>query len=326
MPLELSPIRFWVRENHTDEMGKDKAGAQAQQYKMDKYTTSAGARKDEQKMPEEASGADKFAEILEAIQASRSALEGQIGGIQTEVSLVRQDLRNVVDRVTETEGRVSELEETVKELKTSVSQLEAKAGALEYRAEDAENRARRSNLRFIGFPEGAEGALTEQFLEDWVRQWVPADRLSTCFVLERAHRSMARRPPTGAPPRPIIAKILNYKDRDAILRQARELGSIAYENSKILIFPDYTLQVQKARRNFETVKSKLRTMGLQYRLMFPAKLKVLHNGKSHFFSTPGAAWEWATETPTLVCNDPPPWGTSSTKEIPDRKSVVRERV
>ena len=33
-----------------------------------------------------------------------------------EVTLVRQDLRNVVDRVTEAEGCISELEDTVKEL------------------------------------------------------------------------------------------------------------------------------------------------------------------------------------------------------------------
>ena len=57
---------------------------------------------------------DRFAEILSAIHASRLALEGQIGGVQMEVSLVRQDLQNVVDRVTEAEGRISELEDTVK--------------------------------------------------------------------------------------------------------------------------------------------------------------------------------------------------------------------
>ena len=41
------------------------------------------------------------AEILRAIHASRAALESQIGSVQVEISLIRQDLCNVVDQVTE---------------------------------------------------------------------------------------------------------------------------------------------------------------------------------------------------------------------------------
>ena len=147
-------------------------------------------------------------------------------------------------------------------------------GALKERAEDAEKRTRRNNLRFVEFPEGVEGTATESFLEDWLKSWVPAQALSTCFVLERAQRSLQRRPPEGAPPRPMIMKILNYKDRYAILRHAREVGEVKYKNSRIMIFPDYTIQVQKARKSYDGVKQKLRYMGLTYLLMFPSKLKV----------------------------------------------------
>ena len=44
------------------------------------------------------------AKILGAIQASHTPLESQIGGVQVEIFLMRQDLWNVVYRVTETEG------------------------------------------------------------------------------------------------------------------------------------------------------------------------------------------------------------------------------
>ena len=139
-------------------MGKDKTPASSQQPKMDRYTVSA--QRSSSEVPNAAQTRpqpDRFTEILEAIQASRSALEGQIGGVQMEVALVRQDLRNAVDRVTEAEGRVSELEDTVKELRSTVSRLSSKTSELEFRAEDAENRARRNNLRFVGFPEDIEG-------------------------------------------------------------------------------------------------------------------------------------------------------------------------
>ena len=140
---------------------------------------------------------DRFAEILTAIQASRSALETQIGGVQAEVSLVRQDLRNVVDRVTATEDRISELEDALAGMGAKMAKLESATGALAARAEDAENRARCNNLRFVGFPEGVEGGAVESFLESWLRSWMPAQVLSACFVLERAHRSLQRKPPVG---------------------------------------------------------------------------------------------------------------------------------
>ena len=235
-----------------------------------------------------------------------------------EVSLVRQDLRNVVDRVTETEERISSLENNVKDLQATVQSLSTKTGVLEYRAEDAESRARRNNIRLTGFPEEAEGSNCESFLEDWFKTWVPTESLSSCFLIERAHRALSRKPPPGAPPRPMIARVLNYKDRDTILRKARELVTIHYDNHKIMLFPDYTPQVQKARKTYEAVKIKLRAMGLQYMLMFPAKLKVIHEGKTHFFSTSREAWDWATESPHIVCNAVPEWGAGA---VPKEKRV-----
>ena len=104
-------------------MGKDKVVAHPQQHKMDKYTTPAGSRKEEQKLCADNVGTDRFAEVLDAIQASRRTPEEQIGGFQAEVGLVRQDLRNVVDKVTEMEGRLLELEGAVKELRSSVQHL-----------------------------------------------------------------------------------------------------------------------------------------------------------------------------------------------------------
>ena len=296
-------------------MGKDKPNANPQQPKMDRFTTTVPRRQaSPDASAEKNPDSDKLAEILAAIQTSRQALEGQIGGVQAEVSLIRQDLRNVVDRVTETEGRVSELEDTVKDLKSNLQRVTAVAGRLEFRAEDAENRARRNNLRFVGFSEGIEGGRPEEFIEEWIRSWAPTGVLSSCFVVERAHRTLVRRPPVGAPPRPMIAKILNYKDRDVILRQAREKGEVSHNGQKIMIFPDYTLQVQKARKTYEAVKIKLRAMGLKYMLLFPAKLKVLHEGRSHFFTTPQSAWDWATESPNIQCNKIPPWGNATDLE------------
>ena len=166
-------------------MGRDRAAApsSSQQPKMDRFTIpgpKSGGAEGETTPP--ITDADRFAEILTAIQASRSALETQIGGVQAEVSLVRQDLRNVVDRVTATENRISELEDALAGMGAKMARLESATGNLAARAEDAENRARRNNLRFVGFPEGVEGGAVEPFLERWLRSWMPTQEIGRARV------------------------------------------------------------------------------------------------------------------------------------------------
>ncbi|KAJ1105215.1 hypothetical protein NDU88_002623 [Pleurodeles waltl] len=56
------------------------------------------------------------AAILSAIQSSREALEGQVGEVRIEVSLLHQGLRNMAERVTSVEARISDLEDRVQNL------------------------------------------------------------------------------------------------------------------------------------------------------------------------------------------------------------------
>ena len=56
-------------------------------------------------------------------------------------------------------------------------------------------------------------------------------------------------------------------------------------------------------------------MGLIYMLMFPSKRKVLHAGKSYFFATPQAAWDWVRKNLHISRGLVPPWGSTDTSEI-----------
>lgn len=110
---------------------------------------------------------------------------------------------------------------------------------------------------------------------------------------------MPSRPPRpGGPLRPIIARILNYKDRGTILLAARENAPLLLENEHISIYPDFTMAVQKARNTFREVKKTLQTHNLKYAMLFPARLKIIHNQKSFFFDNPDDAMEWAEVTLT----------------------------
>ena len=65
-----------------------------------------------------------------------------------------------------------------------------------------------------------------------------------------------------------------------------------FNGNPITAFPDYTMEVQRQRNNFNAVKAQLRKMNLSYALLFPARLRVVEADTSHFFTTPKDAWDW----------------------------------
>ncbi|KAJ1203766.1 hypothetical protein NDU88_007547 [Pleurodeles waltl] len=112
------------------------------------------------------------------------------------------------------------------------------------------------------------------------------------FVVERGHRGLLAPRRTGAPPWAIIARLLNYRDRDCVLRAACNSDKAVFENGNISIYPDYTNKVQKSRKGFLEVKAKLRAMNVRYMLVYSARFKVLSGGRSHLFEQPEEVWRW----------------------------------
>lgn len=75
----------------------------------------------------------------------------------------------------------------------------------------------------------------EPFIEGLLRELFGADSLSQNFVVERTHMSLGPHPPPGANPRPIIARLLNYRDRDMILHLAREKALVTHQGSVLIL-------------------------------------------------------------------------------------------
>ena len=63
-------------------------------------------------------------------------------------------------------------------LKREASRDQARLGEVAWRVNDTENRARRNNLRFVGFPEGAEKMDCSGFLEKWLLGLFGAEKFS----------------------------------------------------------------------------------------------------------------------------------------------------
>ncbi|KAJ1217719.1 hypothetical protein NDU88_005310 [Pleurodeles waltl] len=156
------------------------------------------------------------------LEGSRVALEGKRETVAVEVNLLRADLRKVSNKVKLAEGSIAALQTEVRTLRKQMVQATSTVGWLEARLEDAERRSRRNNVRLLSFLERVEGSATESFVENWIRDVLQPTGLSRVFVVERAHRALVAPHQPSAPPRAIIARLLNYKYWDCVLHAACE--------------------------------------------------------------------------------------------------------
>lgn len=149
------------------------------------------------------------AELLAAINGSRTVLETKIEALSIDVNLLRIDLRKVADKVEMAESNITELQGEVTVLKQQMAQMTTATAELELRMEDAEGCSFRSIIRVLGFPEKVEGTAPEQFPENWVRVELKPPGLAQFIVVERAHRALVPPPPSVAAPGGFFGKILN---------------------------------------------------------------------------------------------------------------------
>ncbi|XP_069461306.1 uncharacterized protein [Ambystoma mexicanum] len=208
-----------------------------------------------------------------AMNELKVALDLKVGAVQEDVNLLRQDVRKLAERTRNLEKEVSPNTAECAAHRSELHALVQRVGNLENRVEEAEGRARRNNLRIVELPEGMEGPDSTEYVETMLLQEITSGALTQGFSVQRAHRALMRKPPPATPPRPLIAKILNYRDREKILKFFRKGGTIERGPVKITAYPDYTLQVQRRRMNFGAVKRRLRETGYKYMLLYPAKLK-----------------------------------------------------
>lgn len=208
--------------------------------------------------------------IFAALTKIAGDMEG-LAEIRRSTAAVETKLSTLITRIEDVEKRVEFLESAELE-RQATSATKADVELIWDKLEDLENRSRRNNVRFIGIPEGKEGADTAKFLEELLPGLLTIDGT---LEIERAHRVASQQQSRqGDRPRPILAKFLRSSDRERVLRAARIKGKLSWGNNTIMLFPDYARATQMKRDKFRECKKMLHERGVSFRLLFPAKLKI----------------------------------------------------
>ncbi|KAJ4920427.1 hypothetical protein JOQ06_013927 [Pogonophryne albipinna] len=190
-------------------------------------------------------------------------IDSKMDPIQSSLSRIQNSLSSLGDQVNLLEQRVGANEDNVHECVARVKQLEKDNSFLMSKVDDLENRSQRSNLRFIGIQESAEGSDIIGLMSRLIPQLLGQDAFPTLPIIERAHRSPTARQNSCASPRAIMIELLNFQDKVKILRLAREKKSLDYNGKHISIYPDVSPELTRRHRSFDPVKRKLRELNLK---------------------------------------------------------------
>uniref|UniRef100_A0A3B1JIU5 L1 transposable element RRM domain-containing protein n=1 Tax=Astyanax mexicanus TaxID=7994 RepID=A0A3B1JIU5_ASTMX len=221
----------------------------------------------------------------------RSPLESppRLGSLELTLTSVRSELKDFKESLNSLGEAVSAHDSRIDSLESAVAELERVNDKIMLKLDDLESRSRRNNIRIIGVPEGSEGPRVIDFVAGLLPKLLGESNFESPLLVDRAHRSLRPRPPDGARPRPIIARIHLFQAKEKILQLRRSTGPLQFQGHKILIFPDYTSAVIEKRRQFAETLGVLREMKITHSLRFPARLQVTFDNQLHTFLEPSGA-------------------------------------
>ncbi|CAH2281603.1 Hypothetical predicted protein [Pelobates cultripes] len=163
-------------------------------------------------------------------KADFEALSDRLGRVvREEVAQLRADLANVEARMSVAESETRALRTDLEHTNSTVASQEADLASLTTWVDDLDNRGRRVNLGVRGVREGDPAEHIPDTLKRLFTQILGGQQIPRLGIV-RAHRALRPMPPPEEQPRDIICCLENHQLKEDILRTARRMGTIRFEN------------------------------------------------------------------------------------------------
>ena len=113
---------------------------------------------------------------------------------------------------------------------------------------------------------------------------------------QRVPIKMSSKRPT---PRHIIVKMSYFKDKERIVKAAREKQEVTYKKAPIRLAADFSIVTLQARRGGQQIFQVMKTRGLQPRVLYPARLSIIMEGEIRGFPDKRRLKEYIATKPAL---------------------------
>ena len=136
------------------------------------------------------------------------------------------------------------------------------------------------NIHIIGIPEGEE---SEQELENLFEEIMTENFPNLVKERDAKVQETQRVPNKLDSKRPalryLIIKMTRLKDKERILKAAREKQVITYKGAPVRLASDYSTETFQARREWHEIFKVMKNKDLQPRLLYSAKLSFKIEGE-----------------------------------------------
>ena len=214
---------------------------------------------------------------------------------QTEMN---NTLEGINSRITEAKQRIIDLEDRMVEITAVKQNIEKRIKRNEDSLRDLWDNVKCTNIRIIGVPEGEEREIgPEKIFEEIIAENFP--NMGKEIVSQEAHRVPGRINPKRDTPRHIVIKLTKTKDKDKILKAAREKQQITYMGIPIRLSADFSTETLQARREWHDIFTVMMGKNLQPRILYPARLSFRFDGEIKIFPDKQKLREFITTKPAL---------------------------
>ena len=97
----------------------------------------------------------------------------------------------------------------------------------------------------------------------------------------------------------IIIKIAIFKDKERILKAAKEKQVVTYKGALVMLAADYSVVTLKARREWQKIFQVMTSKGRQPRLLYPVRLSIEMAGEIRSFPDKIRLKEYTSTKPAL---------------------------
>ena len=101
--------------------------------------------------------------------------------------------------------------------------------------------------------------------------------------VQEAEMVPIKRNPKRPTARHIIIKMQNFKDKERILKVAREKQEVIYKGASVKLAADFSIETLQARGERLEIFQLMKSKDMQLRLLYPARLSVKTDGKRRSF-------------------------------------------
>ena len=212
---------------------------------------------------------------------------------------MKNTLEGINSRINEAQ-RINDLEDKMVEIIAAEQKKEKRKKRNEDGLRDLWNNIKCANIRITGAPEGEDTEKgSENTFEEIIMEKFRNLGKEIASQIQEAQRVPGRMNTRRNRQIHIVTKLTKIKDKEKLLKAAREKRQITYKGTPIRLTADFSAETLQARREWHDILKVMKGKNLQPRLLYPARISFRFDGEIKSFTDKQKLREFSTTKPAL---------------------------